>query len=182
MEQEVSLTNKQFEELFEQNFKSLNQEQLLVTSKIVDSIKEKSPQKLFFVNGSAGTGKTFIYNTLAYFLEAHEQVFVTSAVTGIASLLLHKGTTMHSALKLPIECEKGSYLNIEKNTNVGARMKALKLIVIDEASMMTVQQLLCIDRSLRELRNSCESFGGVVMVLGGDMKQCLPVMKHCSEA
>jgi hypothetical protein len=65
---------------------------------------------------------------------------------------------------------------------MGEKLKAVKLIVIDEASMITVRQLQCIDRSLKELRNSFEPFGGVTLVLGGDMKQCLPVMKHCSDA
>jgi hypothetical protein len=37
---------------------------------------------------------------------------------------------------------------------MGDKLKAVKLIVIDEASMITVRQLQCIDRSLKELRNS----------------------------
>jgi hypothetical protein len=44
--------------------------------------------------------------------------------------------------------------------------------------MMTIDQLNCIDRSLKEIKQSKKDFGGIVMILGGDFKQCPPVMKN----
>ena len=54
------------------------------------------------------------------------------------------------------------------------------MIVIDEASMIPVHALQAIDRLLRELTDKDIPFGGKILLLGGDFRQVLPVIKHGS--
>jgi len=54
------------------------------------------------LNGSAGCGKTFLYNTLIYYIIYKDIPYIACAMTGIAALLIENAKTMHSALKMPI--------------------------------------------------------------------------------
>jgi len=58
--------------------------------------------KVFFVDGQGGAGKTFIYNVLLAAVRSRGQVALAMASSGIAALLLDGGTTAHFRLKLPI--------------------------------------------------------------------------------
>ncbi len=44
--------------------------------------------------------------------------------------------------------------------------------------MITLDQLNCIDRSLKYIKNNDLDFGGIIIILGGDFKQCPPVIKN----
>jgi ATP-dependent exoDNAse (exonuclease V) alpha subunit len=57
-------------------------------------------------------------------------------------------------------------------------MRTIETIIIDEASMMRRDQLELIDRTLRGLRNRRQPFGGVQIILVGDMCQLPPVVKN----
>ena len=50
----------------------------------------------FFVNGPAGTGKTFLYNTLLAEIRLHGNIALAVASSGIAALLINGGRTAHS--------------------------------------------------------------------------------------
>ncbi|KAL5704116.1 hypothetical protein ACHQM5_022589 [Ranunculus cassubicifolius] len=56
----------------------------------------------FFINGAAGTGKTFLYNTIATQHRSEGKIVVMVASSGIASLLLNGGRTTHSTFKIPL--------------------------------------------------------------------------------
>ena len=57
---------------------------------------------MFFLYGFGGTGKTFIWRTLASSLRAENQIVIIVASSGIASLLLPGGRTAHSRFKIPV--------------------------------------------------------------------------------
>ncbi|PIA60482.1 hypothetical protein AQUCO_00300169v1 [Aquilegia coerulea] len=96
--------------------------------------------------------------------------------TGIASLLLTGGRTAHSTFKIPFEVLDDSVCSVTKQTIHAELFKRAKLIIWDEVPM---QHRLCVeavDRTLRDIREIKEPFGGVTVVLGGDFKQTLHVI------
>ena len=58
-----------------------------------------------------------------------------------------------------------------------AKLKLAQIIIIDEVTMMHKALLNVLDRTLRWIKHNDKPFGGVVLVLGGDWKQLLPVVK-----
>jgi molybdopterin-guanine dinucleotide biosynthesis protein len=68
--------------------------------------------KLFFVYGSGGTGKTFVWTMLLSCLQGQGKIVLTIASSGIASLLLLGGNTTHSRFKISINLHNESTCNI----------------------------------------------------------------------
>ena len=54
------------------------------------------------------------------------------------------------------------------------------IIIWDEAPMMHRYIMEALDRALRDLMRNSEPFGGKILLLGGDFRQILPVIKHAS--
>ena len=61
-------------------------------------------------------------------------------------------------------------------------LRDLHLIILDEASMIPAHALRAIDLLLRDLMSNDCPFGGKVIVLGGDFRQVLPVVRHATQA
>ena len=83
---------------------TLNLDQQQCFEKIIsaiDSIREES-WPYFFIQGPAGTGKTFLYSVLCHHYCAKEKIVLRVASSGIASLLLPEGRTSHSRLRIPL--------------------------------------------------------------------------------
>jgi ATP-dependent DNA helicase PIF1 len=60
----------------------------------------------YFVFGHGGTGKTYLLNTIVYYLRAHKKIVLTIASSGVASLILPNGRTAHSKFKIPIDIDE----------------------------------------------------------------------------
>ena len=128
------------------------------------------------------TGKTFVYNTLTSILRGRNQNVAAAAWTGIAAQLLSSGRTLHSLFKLPVPILDNSTCNISPTTPHAAMLRDLHLIILDEASMIPAHALRAIDLLLRDLMSNDCPFGGKVIVLGGDFRQVLPVVRHATRA
>ncbi|GAU49007.1 hypothetical protein TSUD_284940 [Trifolium subterraneum] len=63
---------------------------------------DKQEGGVFFLHGYGGTGKTFIWRTLASALRSKQDIVITVATSGIAALVLPGGRTAHSKFKIPI--------------------------------------------------------------------------------
>jgi hypothetical protein len=87
--------------LFEDMFKQLNDDQLLVFNEIVEQKK-----MIHFIDGPGGSGKTFLYKTLIYYFNSIGKKIVSMAWTGIASILLPKGMTAHKTFRLSLYLEE----------------------------------------------------------------------------
>ncbi|XP_076935912.1 uncharacterized protein LOC143602806 [Bidens hawaiensis] len=91
-------TSYDFESLqheFDVLFATLTDEQRGVYNEIIKAV-EKGKGGVFFVYGYGGTGKTFMWKTLASSLRSKGLIVLTVASSGIASLLLAGGRTAHS--------------------------------------------------------------------------------------
>ena len=85
--------------------------------------------QLFFLNGPAGTGKTFCYNSICHKLRGDGKIVLCVASSGIAALLLQGGRTAHSTFKIPLDVHEDSTCNIKKNTMLADLLKVTDLII-----------------------------------------------------
>jgi ATP-dependent DNA helicase PIF1 len=135
---------------------------------------------VFFLHGYGGTGKTFMWRTLASSLRSKGQIVLTVASSGIASLLLPGGRTAHSKFKIPVPTFENSICDIERNDDRAGLLKQTKLIIWDEAPMAHRFTFEALDATLRDVMSSYKTcntvFGGKVIVFGGDFRQILPVV------
>ena len=105
------------------------------------------------------------------------------ATTGIAANLLKLGRTFHSRLKAPLTASEDSMLQISAQSSLAKLVRMSKLLLIDESTMLDRFQLEALDRTLRDLMgNADQPFGGKIIILAGDFRQCLPVISGASQA
>lgn len=151
-----------------------------------------------FLTGKAGTGKTTFLHGLA--ASTHKR-HVIVAPTGIAALNA-KGVTIHSQFLLPLGTfipernapadlgHRGGFYTqgmlAAKHPLNAVRRKVLRsidLIIIDEVSMLRADVLDAIDYRMRAVRgNFRQSFGGVQVLMIGDLYQLPPIVKDDERA
>lgn len=133
-----------------------------------------------FLTGKAGTGKTTFLHQLK-----HESIkrMVVVAPTGVAAINA-KGVTIHSFFQLPFgpilpngNSDGNSTFNRKFSKTKINIIKSLDLLVIDEISMVRADVLDGIDKTLKRFRQSNEVFGGVQVLMIGDLQQLSPVVK-----
>ncbi|XP_062572139.1 uncharacterized protein LOC134234095 [Saccostrea cucullata] len=183
------LTDHQWRE----HIHSLNEEQTLVHNFFVTWCtrlcqSKKMPPKPdafhIFVSGGAGTGKSHLIKTIqesAFRLlrpvtETSDEITVlTAAPTGTAAFNVF-GMTLHSAFLLPVMKGFSTYkpLSQEKLNTLRCKLSSLKVIIIDEISMVSADMLLFLHRRLQEITGSSEIFGGLSIFTFGDLFQLPP--------
>ena len=134
--------------------------------------------KNVFMTGSAGTGKTYILNQFIFYLKSRKIVPTIVAPTGIAASHL-QGQTIHSFFSLGIR-DIVDYDYIEsllEKKYLQTRFSKLKVLIIDEISMVSPEIFTSIDMILRAFKNNNNPFGGVQVVLSGDFFQLPPISK-----
>jgi ATP-dependent exoDNAse (exonuclease V) alpha subunit len=138
----------------------------------------KDGEKIVFVSGKAGVGKSVLINFLKKELKKTKKMAVI-APTGIAAINVD-GQTIHSMFGFPA----APLTNANVFTRKGKPrqlLQSLDLIIIDEISMVRADVLDAIDLSLRKNRSSSRPFGGVQLVIVGDLFQLAPVVKSGDE-
>jgi len=139
--------------------------------------------KNVFLTGPAGSGKTYVLNQYIDFLKSSNIPVGVTASTGIASTHLN-GTTIHSWSGLGIK-DYLSESEIEKlltKSYLKKKFKYVKVLVIDEISMLHSFQLDAVDRICRAFKQSSAPFGGLQVVLCGDFFQLPPISKGDTES
>ncbi|XP_056698529.1 uncharacterized protein [Spinacia oleracea] len=160
---------------------SLTEEQIQNYTLILQAVYQNRGQ-LFFVYGSGGTGKTYLWRALISRLRSEEQIVLAVASSGITTLLLPSGRTAHSRFKIPLILSENSCCNIEQGSGLAELIRRTKLIIWDEAPMVHKHGFEALDRTFREVMQLHDHslkdkvFGGKVVVLGGDFRQILPVV------
>ncbi|MGE0629092.1 MAG: ATP-dependent RecD-like DNA helicase [Hyphomicrobiaceae bacterium] len=125
-----------------------------------------------FITGRAGTGKSTLLRCLADDL-AEDAVVV--APTGLAAVNVG-GQTIHSFFGLPPRLLRADDIRRSRNGRV---MRRLRFLIIDEVSMVRSDLMWAIDHSLRVNRGRPrEPFGGVRLLLFGDLHQLPPVVQE----
>ena len=128
-----------------------------------------------FLTGKAGTGKTTFLKTV---VERSSKRNIVVAPTGVAAINAG-GMTIHSFFQLPFTpFVPGT--KIESRFDFGKEKRklisSLDLVIIDEISMVRSDLLDAIDSVLRRYRDRYKPFGGVQLLMIGDLQQLTPVV------
>jgi ATP-dependent DNA helicase PIF1 len=123
-----------------------------------------------FLTGRAGTGKTTL---MREFLRRAGPRAAVIAPTGVAAMQAG-GQTIHSFFHFPPRMIGARDIRKVRHRRV---VQALETLVIDEISMVRADMMWAIDKSLRLNRERNEPFGGVQIVLVGDLAQLPPVVQ-----
>ncbi len=129
-----------------------------------------------FVTGRAGTGKSTLLRCLR---EIIAEQGIVLAPTGLAAVNVG-GQTIHSFFGFPPRLIRPDDIRRSRN---GGIMRRLKFLIIDEVSMVRSDLMWAIDQALRVNRGRPrEPFGGVRLLLFGDLHQLPPVVQEAEVA
>ena len=144
--------------------------------------------KSLFLTGKAGTGKTTFLKRLK---KDSPKRMIVVAPTGVAAINAG-GVTIHSFFQLPFgpqipnqylqQHEKqpeNNYRFSKEKLNI---IRSIDLLVIDEISMVRADLLDAVDGVLQKLRQNSNPFGGVQVLMIGDLQQLAPVLKNDEQA
>ena len=163
------------------NTAKMNEEQRCFYESVMQAVSDQNGG-MFCLNAAGGTGKTFTLNTLLDKVRGEGFVALATASSGVASKLLHNGTTVHSRFKVPINIQPTSTCSFKSSDATGKLIKEAKLIIMDEMTMLHRHVFEAVDRSIRELTGKDVPFGGITTAFSGDWRQCLPIIKRGSRA
>lgn len=129
-----------------------------------------------FLTGSAGTGKTHLLNQYTQYLKDRNIKLAIVAPTGIAASHIN-GMTIHSFFGIGIRENVDDYFLdwLLQKEYLYKRFKKLKVLIIDEISMVSPELFSSMDKILKAFKYSEEPFGGVQLVLSGDFFQLPPI-------
>ncbi|WP_250255241.1 AAA family ATPase [Chryseobacterium sp. Marseille-Q3244] len=145
-----------------------------------------------FLTGKAGTGKTTFLNN---FVKITRKKHIIVAPTGIAAINAG-GVTIHSLFAIPSRTFVPTTEPVDPNLAMNINelfphfkyrkekldlFREIELIIIDEVSMLRADLLDMMDHSLRRVRRNQLPFGGVQLLLVGDLYQLPPVVRDDSE-
>ncbi|MCF6280241.1 MAG: helix-turn-helix domain-containing protein [Flavobacteriaceae bacterium] len=137
---------------------------------------EKTDRNIF-LTGKAGTGKTTFLHKIK--TESNKRLVIV-APTGVAAINA-KGVTIHSFFQMPfgpiipgVQAKKSKFRFGKIKIDI---IKSLDLLIIDEISMVRADLLDGIDQVLRRYKNRNKVFGGVQVLMIGDLQQLSPVVK-----
>jgi ATP-dependent exoDNAse (exonuclease V) alpha subunit len=135
-----------------------------------------------FLTGAAGSGKTFLLNQYIDYCRQNDIKVAVTASTGIASTHLG-GRTIHSwsGIGIADAMDSKDIAKLLKRPGFVERFRTTDVLIIDEISMIHAGQLDLINKILRTARSSWEPFGGMQIVLSGDLFQLPPIGKNRDE-
>lgn len=149
--------------------------QITITEDMQKAIEliENTNQHIF-ITGKAGTGKTTF---LRHIVNHIQKKFVISASTGIAAINAG-GVTLHSLFRIPLGViAPNAHIKGLLPRDKYILLNELDALIIDEVSMVRPDVLDFVDRRLRQVRGSEEPFGGLQVIMFGDLYQLPPVVK-----
>ena len=183
-------------ETVEDRVAKLNADQLRVFKNVIDHLSHQKHHEngqcsctnitplCMFMSGVGGTGKSFLIHTIRAMVndmwkDKPESVrCALAAPTGLAAFNID-GVTVHRLFQLPIEHDSktSTYLALPKESLKVMRngFKHLKLIIIDEISMLSSLSLAYIHLRLQELFGGDQWFGSMNILFVGDILQLPPV-------
>ncbi|XP_047993596.1 ATP-dependent DNA helicase PIF1-like [Leguminivora glycinivorella] len=192
--EDVSETSAMPDDVFLGNIRGLNVQQKDLFQKVSVAVEKdlqgEEEQLLMFITGGAGSGKSFVLKLLVEHIKRcyaptvdillKAKFVEVGSLTGVAARQI-LGKTLHSIFCLPIE--KSNTMNYAKISgqrleNERRKWRHIHWLIIDEISMVSYENLRIIHLRLQEFKNNNKLFGGVHILLFGDILQLPPVKGH----
>ena len=184
-DQEELVVKRMSDDDYRRLVRSLNEKQRQFFYHVLHSIKTKDDPLRLFLSGGAGVGKSTVTNALYEALirfvnsiagENPDDVkVVKTAPTGKAAFNI-KGNTLHAAFKIP--ANRGfeyCALDSDRLNTIRAKLNKLRVIFIDEISMVGSGMFNFLNLRLQQIMGTNEPFGGISLVTVGDLFQLKPV-------
>jgi hypothetical protein len=133
-----------------------------------------------YLTGSAGSGKTYLLNQYIQYLREHDLACSVTASTGIAATHMN-GMTIHGWAGIGIKESLTDYEldAMEEKSYLWTRFQKARVLIIDEVSMLHAYRLDMVDQVCRKFkRNPDVVFGGLQVILSGDLFQLPPINKQ----
>ena len=183
--EELDYDYEELQRTIESSVPTFTPEQKIVYEEVMNAVKNDD-SLCVFLSARGGCGKTYLLNSILSAVRTSEPggcVALAMATTGIAATLLQLGRTFHSRMKAPLDPDATSTLSISAQSNLAELIRMAKVFLIDEATMLNKYLLEAMDRTLRDILMKPDlPFGGKIVILAGDFKQCLPVVPGASRA
>jgi hypothetical protein len=146
---------------------------------VIEALKNRTPlnERAIFINGCAASGKTFLLRALCAHVRALGHVAYPTCATALGAQLVEGSRTFHTGFIVPLQCHRTSTCNIEKQSTKADVIRAIKLIIVDEATNLHRYAFEAANRTLRDVTGTHAPFGGIVTVLCGDFRQTAPIVK-----
>lgn len=131
-----------------------------------------------FLTGPAGTGKSFLIEQMVSHATNRRKRIQICALTGVAAILLgNQARTIHSwsGIKVCRDPPETTARKVAREKKYLENWQETDILVIDEVSMMSAHVFDTLDKVGRLTRNRNLPFGGIQMILVGDMFQLPPV-------
>lgn len=169
-----------------ENMAKLNAEQRIFVMQILKRIKTENKPFYYFLSGAAGVGKSTVINAINQLVSHHcDQVrgpnhdsvkVLLTAFSGKAAYIIN-GTTLHTAFALPFSQFGGELTTLSNDVanTIRTSLIHLELLIIDEISMVGSKILTWVHHRLVEIFGRNEPFGGISVIVVGDLHQLPPV-------
>lgn len=157
--------------------RSLNEEQLraynIVSSHYRSVLNGDNPEPLYMlVCGTAGSGKSFLISAIAQTLR---DSCTLTGTTGKAACNIC-GSTLHSALQLPVQSHNNGDLQGSRLARLQHDFNGKHYLIVDEMSMLGQRTMAWVDNRLRQATGRLDKpLGGISVILIGDFGQLPPV-------
>ena len=165
-------------DLYKKAFNNANAEQKCVIEYIVKCLSNRTQNKLIAIAAAAGTGKTYILNSIINWCLStygtNGSIIVVST-TAVSAQLLRFGQTAHSTFKLPLKLECNiAQCSLPLDSSIALQLKEAKIMIWDEIFSCRWELLAGVDNFLQQLKENRKPFGGITVVISGDYRQTLP--------
>ena len=191
-----------YRQLSDENYRkmiaSLNRRQHRLLITVLSTIKQNTTPFYFFVSGGASTGKTHvikaIFQTVNKYLDCIEpkshnyalnpstfdkqpvklNILLTALENSLATTI--SGSTIHQAFCIPTTIDRTALLQLDKDAIEKLRhhYRNLRLIIIDDIHLISLDLFYHIDTRLRQILNKDLVFGGVSVIVLGDINRTHP--------
>ncbi|KAI8605268.1 PIF1-like helicase-domain-containing protein [Dissophora ornata] len=124
------------EHLARDNFLLLDTDQRRAFDTVMNAVQGQGWQRLLFVNGPGGTGKSLLYNTLIADIQGRRRKHVVvTASFEVAALIVHGSRTARSTFKVPIPILRDSSCSIKLGQDIAAKIREADAIFWGEDPM-----------------------------------------------
>jgi len=175
-------TKQDKQSIIKQDYEQLNVDQKRIVNRVVNAVSENEEPIRLIVSGQGGTGKSRVIDVIRRLISAQAPAddilrVIVAAPTGLAAFNV-RGSTIHRILCLPIKHGKPAdyrQLSQDQLKTIRATLKGLRLLILDELSMVSSLTLMYIHLRLTEIMCNNLPFGRLNVVFSADLLQLPPV-------